>query len=122
MRYMALLKGNRESESYVPSKEDAERMGKVIEEGMSAGWLIATDGLHPSSRTSRLNLAGGKRTITDGPFAESKELIASYALLKVGSKEEAIERTWQFLDLIGGGEVELWQVYDPEDFGQRSAA
>jgi hypothetical protein len=122
MRYMALLKGSRESESSVPPKEDVERMGKVIQEGMSAGWLIATEGLHPSAKASRLNLAGGRRTITDGPFAESKELIASYALLKVASKEEAIRRSWDFLEMIGGGEVELWQVYEPEDFGQRAAA
>jgi len=54
--------------------------------------------------------------VTDGPFTESKELIASYALIQVGSKEEAIERTVQFLEVIGGGEVEIWQVYEPSDF------
>jgi hypothetical protein len=122
MRYMALLKGSPETEAYVPSKEEMGKMGKLVEEGMSAGWLVATEGLHPSSRAARLSLAGGKRAITDGPFTESKELIASYALLEVSSREEAVERTWGFLETIGGGEVELWQVYSPEDFRQESAA
>ena len=116
MRYMALLKGSRESEAFVPSKEDAARMGKYIEEAMRAGWLLATEGLQPSAKASRVHLSGGKRAVTDGPFAESKELIASYALLQVNSKEEAIERTYEFLELIGGGEVEIWQVYEPSDF------
>ena len=116
MRFMALLKGNRESEAYVPSKEDAARMGTYIEQGMNAGWLVATEGLHPSAKATRLRLDRGQRAITDGPFAESKELIASYALLQVASKEEAIERTWAFLELIGGGEIDLWQVYEPWDF------
>jgi len=116
MRFMALLKGSRDSEAYVPSKEDAERMGKYVAQAQSAGWLLATEGLHPSAKASRLTLSGGKRAVTDGPFAESKELIASYALLEVRSKEEAIERIWEFLNLIGGGEVELWQVYESSDF------
>lgn len=116
MRYMALLKGSRESETFVPSKEDAARMGKYIEEAMSAGWLLATEGLQSSAKAARVTLAGGTRTVTDGPFTESKELIASYALLQVSSKEEAIERTARFLDLIGGGEIDIWQLYEPSDF------
>lgn len=116
MRYMGLLKGSKESEAYVPSQEDAARMGEFIEEAKNAGWLLATDGLHPSAKAARINLAGGTRTITDGPFTESKELIASYALLQVSSREEAVERTSHFLELIGGGEVELWQVYEESDF------
>jgi len=116
MRYMGLLKGNQHSENYVPSKEDAAGMQGYIEQAMKAGWLIATDGLQSSSKASRIRVADGKRTITDGPFTEAKELIASYAILEVGSKEEAIERTTEFLNLIGGGEIDLYQMYEPADF------
>jgi hypothetical protein len=116
MRFMALLKGSSETEAFVPSSEDMAGMGKYIEEAMSAGWLLATEGLHPSAQAARIKLAGGKRAVTDGPFTESKELIASYALLQVGSKEEAIERTVGFLERIGGGEVDIWRVYEPSDF------
>jgi hypothetical protein len=92
-------------------------MGEYIEGARKAGWLLATDGLHPSSKAARIKLSGGERTVTDGPFTESKELIASYALIQVSSREEAIERSCEFLGLIGGGEIEIWQVYDPSDFG-----
>jgi hypothetical protein len=116
MRYMALAKGNQQTETWVPTKEATVQMGAYIEDAMRAGWLIATEGLHPSAKASRITVAGGKRTITDGPFTESKELIASYALLEVSSKEEAIERCQVFLDMVGGGEIELWQVYTEADF------
>ena len=78
--------------------------------------LLATDGLHPTSKGARVRLSAGKRTVTDGPFTESKELIASYALLQVGSKEEAVEWTLRFLDVVGEGEVELRQLFEMEDF------
>jgi hypothetical protein len=116
VRYIALLKGSRQSEAYVPSKEDAARMGQYIEAAMRAGWLLATEGLQSSAKATRIRVAGDKRSITDGPFTEAKELIASYALLQVSSKEEAIERTTQFLELIGGGEVDIWQLFEPSDF------
>jgi hypothetical protein len=116
MRYMALLKGSKESEAYVPSKEEAAQMGQYIEAAMKEGWLLATEGLQSSAKASRIQVAGGKRTVTDGPFTESKELIASYALLQVSSKDEAIARTEEFLQLIGGGEIDLWQLYEPTDF------
>jgi len=116
MRYMAILKGSKESESYVPSKDEAARMGTYIEEAMSAGWLLATEGLQSSAKAARVKVSGDKRSITDGPFTETMELIASYALLQVSSKEEAIQRTTQFLELIGGGEIDLWQLYEPSDF------
>jgi len=116
MRYMALLKGNPESESHAPSAEEIATMGKYIKEAKTAGWLLATEGLHSSANAARIKVTGGKPSITDGPFTEAKELIASYAMLQVNSKEEAVERAAQFLDLIGGGEVEIWQVFDPADF------
>jgi hypothetical protein len=78
--------------------------------------LQATDGLQPSSKGKRVRLAGGKVTVTDGPFTESKELVASYALLQVKSKEEAIEWTTRFLKVLGKGECEVRQVYEPTDF------
>jgi hypothetical protein len=116
MRFLALSKGNKHTEAYVPSAEDASGMGQQIEEAMSEGWLIATEGLQPSAKAARIIVSGDKRSITDGPFTESKELIASYSLLQVSSKQEAIEHATRFLELIGGGEIELWQLYEPSDF------
>jgi hypothetical protein len=116
MRYLSILKGNKATEGYVPSKEDAARMGALIEQAMKDGWLLATEGLQPSAKASLIRVAAGKTTIIDGPFTESKELIASYALLKVGSKQEAIEHCQEFLNYVGGGEIELWQLYEDSDF------
>ena len=116
MRYMGLLKGNPQSENFVPNPEDFARMGRYVEQAMKDGWLIATDGLQSSSKAARIQVAGGKRTVTDGPFTEAKELIASYAILQVGSKDEAIERTAEFLNMIGGGEIDLYEMYEPSDF------
>ncbi len=112
MRFMGLLKGSRESEAYVPSPEAMAFMAKYIEDAQKAGWLVMTGGLLPSANAARIHLKEGKRTVVDGPFTESKELIASYAIIEVASKEEAIERTSQFLELIGGGDIELWQMYE----------
>ncbi|MDE3076195.1 MAG: alpha/beta fold hydrolase, partial [Chloroflexota bacterium] len=122
MRYMGLLKGNQQSENFVPTPDDFARMGQYIDQAMKAGWLIATDGLQSSSKASRIQVADGKRTVTDGPFTEAKELIASYAILEVGSKDEAIERTTEFLNLIGGGEIDLYRIYEPSDFAQERRA
>ncbi len=116
MRYMALAKGSQQTETFVPTPEAAAQMETYIQDAMRAGWLVATEGLHPSAKAARITVAGGKRTVTDGPFTESKELVASYAILEVASKEEAIERTAAFLELIGGGEVVLWQLYSEADF------
>ncbi|HUY98799.1 MAG TPA: YciI family protein [Thermomicrobiaceae bacterium] len=115
MRYLAVLKGNAVSEAgYVPTEEDMAGMGAFIDQAMQAGWLLATEGLLPSARATRVALSAGQRTVTDGPFTESKELIASYALMQVDSREEAIEHTWSFLDMLGEGEVELWPVFEVE--------
>ncbi len=116
MRFMGLLKGNQHTENFTPNPEDFARMGEYVAQAMKAGWLVATDGLQSSSKASTIRVADGKGTITDGPFTETKELIASYAILQVGSKQEAIERTTEFLNLIGGGEIDLYQMYDPSDF------
>jgi hypothetical protein len=112
MRYMCLLHGNQQSENYSPTPDAMEEMGKYIGQAVSEGWLVTTDGLMPSRNAVNLKVEGGKRTITDGPFAEAKELIASYAIIKVASKDEAIQRCTEFLNLIGGGETDLYQMYD----------
>jgi hypothetical protein len=117
MRILGMLRATKESEAGAPpSKELMERMGTFIGEVMQAGVLLATDGLHPSSKGKRVKLTNGKVTITDGPFTESKELVASYALFQVNSMDEAILWTKRFLDVLGEGECELRPIFDPADF------
>lgn len=118
MRFMGVLKADKDSEAGVPpSPEFLEKMGKFMEEVMKAGVVKSTEGLHPSSKASRIKVANGKVQVTDGPFTETKELIASYALFEVKSKAEAIEWTTRFLQVLGGGECMIYQIFDPEDFG-----
>jgi hypothetical protein len=88
------------------------KMGKLIEEGMKAGWLVATEGCLPSSLGARVRLSAGKLIVTDGPFTEAKELVGGFAILKTNSKEEAIELAKQFLPVAGEGECELRQLYE----------
>jgi hypothetical protein len=117
MRIMGLLKADKESEAGVPpSPELMQKMGKFIEEIMKAGVLSATDGLQPSSKGKRVRLSEGKFTVTDGPFTESKELIASYALFEVKSMAEAIQWTKRFLEVLGEGECELRPIFEASDF------
>jgi hypothetical protein len=114
---MGLLKADKDSEAGAPpSKELLERMGSFIEEITKAGVLLATDGLQPSSKGKRVRLSDGKVNVTDGPFTESKELIASYALLEVKSMAEAVEWTTRFLKALGGGECEIRPLYEYSDF------
>jgi hypothetical protein len=117
MRFIGLLKADEHSESGVPpSKELMEKMGTFMEEITKAGVLLATDGLQPSSKGARVRLAGGKVSVTDGPFTESKELIASYALFEVKSMAEAIEWTTRFLKALGEGECEIRPLFEASDF------
>ena len=117
MRFLGLLRADEESEAGVPpTPELMEKMGVFIEEITKAGVLLATDGLHPSSKGSRVRVDNGTVTVTDGPFTESKELIASYAVFEVQSKAEAIEWTKRFLQVLGGGECEIRPIYEPSDF------
>jgi hypothetical protein len=90
-------------------------MGKLIDEGMKSGKLIATEGCLPSAKGARVRLSGGKFTVTDGPFTETKELISGFALIRVDSKEEAIEYTKTFLKLAGDGETEIRQIFEVAD-------
>jgi hypothetical protein len=87
-------------------------MGKLIEEGMKAGWLVATEGCLPSALGARVRISDGKTSVTDGPFTESKELVGGFAILKANSKAEAIELAKHFLSVVGTGECELRQVYE----------
>ena len=117
MRILGMLKADAASEAGAPpSQELMERMGVFIGEVMQAGVLLATDGLHPSSKGKRVKLANGKVTVIDGPFTESKELVASYALFQVNSMDEAVKWTTRFLEVLGEGECELRPIFDPTDF------
>ncbi len=121
MRCIGLLRADRDSESGVPpSPEFMEKCGAAMEEAMKAGVLVASDGLQPSSKGKRVRVASGKTTVIDGPFTESKELVASYAVLQVKSMEEAVYWTTRFLEAIGGGECEIRPIYEEEDFPPRS--
>lgn len=117
MRFMIIVKANEESEAGVlPDEKILSEMGKFNEELVKAGVMLAAEGLLPSSKGARVKFEGAKRTVTDGPFAETKELIAGFWLWQVKSKEEAIE--WLKRAPFGGGtEVEIRQVFEAEDFG-----
>jgi hypothetical protein len=114
---MILVKANKDTEAGVlPSREILTEMGKFNEELVKAGVMLAGEGLHPSSKGARVRFSGGKRTVVDGPFTEAKELIAGFWLWQVKSKEEAIE--WlKRAPFDGGAEVEIRQVFEPDDFG-----
>ena len=117
MRFMVIVKASKESEAGVlPSKEILAEMGKFNEELVKAGVMLAGEGLQASSKGARVRFEGKKRTVIDGPFAESKELIAGFWLWQVKSKEEAIE--WlKRAPFDGGTEVEVRQVFEAADFG-----
>jgi len=95
-----------------PTQEEMDTMGKLIEEGFKAGWLVATEGCLPSAFGARVRRSGNQVTVTDGPFAEAKELVGGFAILQAKSKEEAIELARQFLKVAGDGECELRQIWE----------
>lgn len=95
-----------------PSQEEMVRMGKLVEEGMKAGWLLATEGCLPSALGARVRSTNGKLTVTDGPFTESKEVVGGFAILRANSKQEAIQLVKDFLEAVGDGECELRQIYE----------
>ena len=116
MRFMVMVKANPDSEAgKLPSQDVFEEMGKFNEEMVRAGVMLAGEGLHPTSKGARMRFDGSKRTVIDGPFTESKELIAGFWLISVKSKEEAIE--WMKRSPFQDGEIEIRQVYEAEDFG-----
>ena len=116
MRFMVIVKASRESEAGIlPSKEILEKMGKFNQELVKAGVMLAGEGLQASSKGARVKFSGDKRIVTDGPFTETKELIAGFWLWKVKSKDEAIE--WlKRAPFDGDTEVEIRRVFEPEDF------
>jgi hypothetical protein len=117
MRFMVIVKANKDSEAGVlPSTEILAAMGKYNEELVKAGVMLAGEGLHPSSTGKRVKFSGSNPTVIDGPFAETKELIAGFWLWKAKSMEEAVE--WLKRSPFGGGvEIEIRQVFEVEDFG-----
>ncbi|HJT21607.1 MAG TPA: YciI family protein [Nitrospira sp.] len=119
MRFMIIVKATKESEAGVmPSEKLLSEMGKFNEELVKAGVMLAGEGLQPSSKGARVKFSGSKRTVVDGPFAETKELIAGFWLWKVRSKEEAIEWVKRCPNpMPGESEIEIRQVFEAEDFG-----
>lgn len=110
MRFLSIYKtAERE---VPPSQEEMAAMGKLIEEGMKAGWLVATEGCLPSALGARVRISNGNVTVTDGPFTEAKELVGGFAILRANSKEEAIQLAKDFLAVVGTGECELRQLYE----------
>jgi hypothetical protein len=120
MRFMVMVKANKDTEAGVmPSKELLAEMGKFNEELVKAGVMLAGEGLQPSSKGARVKFSGDKRTVTDGPFTEAKELIAGFWLIQVKSKEEAIEWVKRVPNPTGEeSEIEIRQVFEAEDFGE----
>ena len=119
MRFMLMVKADKDTEAGVlPSEELLAEMGKFNEEMAKAGVLLAGEGLQPSSKGARVRFSGKQRTVIDGPFTESKELIAGFWLIDVKSKEEAIEWVKRCPNPTGAeGEIEIRQVFELEDFG-----
>ena len=119
MRFMVIVKATKDSEAGVmPSEQLLAEMGKYNEELVKAGIMLAGEGLHPSSKGARVRFSGKQRTVTDGPFAETKELIAGYWLWQVKSREEAIEWVKRCPNpMPGDSEIEIRQVFEAEDFG-----
>jgi len=124
MRFMIIVKATKESEAgAMPEEKLIATMAKYHEELVKAGALLDASGLQPSSKGWRIKYSGDKRTFIDGPFAETKELIAGYTLIQAKSRQEAIEWTKRFPNPTDGkeGEIEVRQLYELEDFGPSEA-
>ena len=122
MRVMVIVKASKESEAGVmPSRELLAQMGKYNEQLVKAGIMLAGDGLHPTSKGKRVKFSGTKRTVIDGPFTETKELIAGYWVWQVRSMDEAVE--WlKRAPFDGGTEIEMRPVFEASDFGEEFTA
>ena len=120
MRFMVIVKATNDSEAgEMPSTELLAAMGKYNEELVKAGIMLAGEGLHPSSKGARVRFSGAKRTVIDGPFAETKELIAGYWIWQVRSLDEAIEWVKRCPNPMNGdSDIEIRQVFEAEDFGE----
>ena len=113
MRFLSIYKTAETGQ--LPTPERMAEMGKLVEEGFKSGALLATEGCLPSANGARVRILNGKMTVTDGPFTEAKELIAGFAIVQARSKDEAIEITKDFLKVVGDGECELRQIFEPSD-------
>jgi hypothetical protein len=124
MRFMIIRKADKDTEAgMMPSEELITAMGEYVEELVNAGAMLMGEGLKPSSEGARIKFSGGKPTVTDGPFTETKELIAGVTIIEVKSREEAIEwvKRWPTIDGNGEVELELRQMYELSDFGDSEA-
>ena len=117
MRFLVIVKANKDSEAgKLPTKEMLTEMGNFNEELVKAGVMLAGEGLHASSKGARIKYSGNKRSVVDGPFTETKELVAGFWIWQVRSKEEALE--WAKRIPFKEGEVEIRQVHEADDFGE----
>src|SRR5499425_607154 len=112
MRFLSIYKTA--ERGVPPSQEEMATMGKLVEDGFKAGWLLATEGCLPTKLGARVRSSSGKLTVTDGPFSESKEVVGGFAILKANSKEEAIQLAKDFLAAVGEGECEIRQIYEAD--------
>lgn len=118
MRFMVLVKASKESEQGVlPTTAQLSEMGKFNEQLVKDGVMLAGEGLQASSKGARLRFDGGRTTVTDGPFAETKELVAGFWIVQGKSKEEIVERFMR-APFDGGHEIEIRQIFEAEDFGE----
>jgi len=119
MRFMVMVKASKESEAgKMPSRKLLEDMGKFNEELVKAGMMLAGEGLHPSSKGARVRFSGAKRTVIDGPFPETKELVAGFWILKARSKDEVIEWMKRCPNpMESDSDIEIRQIFEAEDFG-----
>lgn len=110
MRYLSIYKSVETNEP--PSQAEMERMGRLIEEGMKAGYLLGVEGCLPTAKGARVRLADGQVAVVDGPFTEAKEVVGGFAILQASSKAEAIEYVRKFLFVAGDGECEIRELFD----------
>jgi hypothetical protein len=126
MKFLCIYKPGK-PEGTPPTQDHMVKMGQLIEEFTNSGVLISTEGCLPSAKGARVRLSNGNFTVTDGPFAEAKEIVGGFALIRANSKEEAIEHTKKFLKVAGDGESEIRQIFEaaditPEYFGEKAMA
>ncbi|HEX3459146.1 MAG TPA: YciI family protein [Candidatus Baltobacteraceae bacterium] len=118
MRFAVLVRANKDSEAGVlPTREMLEEMGKFNEQLAKDGIMLAGEGLHASSKGARLRFDGGRTTVIDGPFAETKELVAGFWIVQAKSKEEVVER-FTHAPFDGGQVIEIRQIFEADDFGE----
>jgi len=119
MRFMVIVKASKDSEAGVmPSERELTEMGQYNEQLAKSGALLAGEGLHPSSKGKRVRFTGNQRTVIDGPFAETKELVAGFWLLKAASMDEAVKLIKRAPNAFEGAELEIRQVFEADDFGE----